>query len=135
MENEYKNIVLFDGVCTLCQSTVQFIIKRDRNKKFVFSSIQSPYAQRTLGSSSIFLDFKSVVYIQEGKYYSMSTAILMILKELGSGWQLLYGFIIIPRPIRDWIYRLIAKYRYRWFGKTNKLCENINPQDLSRIIS
>ncbi len=110
--------LLFDGVCNLCNGFVQFIIKRDKKKQFLFSSLQSPVAVKLLAehmSDTRKLD--SVVLIEQGTMYTKSTAVLRIARQLGGGWPLLYGFIIIPPFIRDGIYDIVAKYRYRIFGK------------------
>lgn len=111
-------VLLFDGVCNLCNSSVQFIIERDPQSKFQFASLQSDIGQELLDhfqANSGSLD--SVVLIKHGKLYSRSSAALQVLKTLGGGWSLLYAFIIIPKPIRDFVYDWIARNRYKWFGK------------------
>lgn len=111
-------IVLFDGVCNLCNSSVQFILKRDKQKKFRFASLQSQKGQEILQRFKLSLtDFNSFVLVEEGRIYTRSTGALRMLRSLGKGWKLLYGFIIIPKFIRDAVYNLIARNRYKWFGK------------------
>ena len=115
---ENKSIILFDGVCNLCNNSVQFIIKRDKKHPFLFTSLQSDAAQElllhfTLKNS----DFDSIILIQNNKVYQKSTAILQISRQLDGLWKLNYGFIIIPKFIRDFVYTIIAKNRYKWFGK------------------
>ncbi|NEW81627.1 MAG: thiol-disulfide oxidoreductase DCC family protein [Mariniphaga sp.] len=118
MNNSEVNIVLFDGVCNLCNKTVKFIIRNDSKAKFRFASVQSESGQLLLGQLGFPLDrFDSLVYISDSKFYVKSTAVLRILRELGRGWQLLYAFVIIPLFLRDGVYNLIAKRRYKWFGK------------------
>ena len=112
-------IVLFDGVCNLCNGSVQFLIKRDREALFRFASLQSETGQKLqadLGMDSQALD--SVILVEDGRWYKESDAALRIARNLPGAWQLLTAFRIIPRPLRDAAYRLIARNRYRWFGKT-----------------
>ncbi|WP_303849809.1 thiol-disulfide oxidoreductase DCC family protein [Apibacter mensalis] len=128
-------IVLFDGVCNLCNSTVQFIIKRDTHNQFKFSSLQSEYGQnflkeRNLDSS----DFKSIIlYEPEVAYYTKSTAALKIAQNLGFPYSLLSVFLLIPSFIRDWIYSLISKYRYHLFGKKDS-CMVPTPENKRKFI-
>ena len=113
-----KHILLFDGVCNLCNGVVQFIIKRDRKGKFKFAALQSESGQellKQLGFSTA--NFDSFVFIKGNKHFIKSTAVLHVLKELGGLWKLLYVFILIPTPIRDFFYNVIAKTRYHIFGK------------------
>ena len=110
--------MLFDGVCNLCNSMVQFIIKRDPKGKFTFASLQSEAGQAILNKSGLPTKyFASLVYIHQSKYYVKSTAVLHVARALGGAWQLLYIFIFIPKPLRDFIYNVIAKTRYKIFGK------------------
>lgn len=115
---ENKSIIFFDGVCNLCNNSVKFIIKRDKHKRFLYASLQSDAAR------DILLQFKiknsnlnSIILLENGKLYQKSTAILKIAKQLNGFWKLNYVFIIIPKFFRDFIYDIIAKNRYKWFGK------------------
>ncbi len=111
-------VILFDGVCNLCNGLVQFIIDRDTDNIFSFGSLQSDGGQAILKSKNLPLDdFDSFVFVRDNKVYVKSTGALEVLKDLGGMWKLLYAFIVIPRPIRDFIYGLIAKHRYSFFGK------------------
>lgn len=113
-----EHILLFDGVCNLCNKLVRFIIKRDQKTKFMFMSLQSVRGQSLLKQFGLPMDdFDSLVYIRDGKYYLKSSAILHILKELKGIWKLFFIFIIIPTFIRDFIYKIIAKTRYKIFGR------------------
>lgn len=113
-----ENIILFDGHCNLCSRLVNFIIKRDKKTKFVLVSLQSASGQSLLKKFGLpGDDFDSVVYIRGDRYYLKSSAILHILKELGGIWKLFFIFIIIPNFIRDFIYKIIAKTRYKIFGR------------------
>ena len=112
------SIVLFDGVCNLCSGTVQFILKRDRAKKFVFASLQGEKGQALLQQYGLSVnEFHSFVFIEDGKAYTRSTGALRVFRKLGGVWKLLYGFIIVPRFIRDAVYNTIARNRYKWYGK------------------
>ena len=118
MSNNEAHILLFDGVCNLCNSIVQFIIKRDPKGKFKFSSLQSESGQALLRQFGLPTnDFDSFVFISGDKYFLKSSAGLHVLKELGGVWKVFFIFIIFPRPLRDFIYNIIAKTRYRIFGK------------------
>jgi predicted DCC family thiol-disulfide oxidoreductase YuxK len=112
-----EKIILFDGICNLCQASVQFIIKRDPKAHFRFASLQSEAGQKLLTKYSISKDINSFVFIAGEKYYTKSSAALMVCKYLQGFWKLLYVFMFVPRPIRDRIYHFIAENRYKWFGK------------------
>jgi len=115
---ENKSIILFDGVCNLCNSSVQFIIKRDKKQQFLYASLQSDAAQSILLQFQLKNnDLNSIILVENGKIYKKSTAILKISKDLNSIWKLSYAFIIIPKFIRDFVYTLVANKRYKWFGK------------------
>jgi len=114
-------IVLFDGVCNLCNGAVNFIIDRDPKKKFLFASLQSAAAKKLLQQYHLpTSNFDSIVLIKEGKVFEKSNAVLEIVRELGKGWSLFYAFKLLPRFTRDPLYNLIARNRYRWFGKSDQ---------------
>lgn len=113
-------IILFDGICNLCNSSVQFVLKHDAKKQFLFASLQSDASRKLL------LQFNyenakmtSIVLIENNKVYDKSTAALRIARKLNPLWNWLYVLIIIPKSIRDFVYDIIAKNRYGWFGKRN----------------
>lgn len=111
-------IILFDGVCNLCNGAVTFIIKRDKNNLFKFATLQRDIAEELLIdklSDKELLD--SIVLIENGKQYTKSSAALRIAKNLSGAYPLLYIFMVIPKFLRDWVYSIIAKNRYKWFGK------------------
>jgi len=113
-----KQIVLFDGVCNLCSRTVTFIAARDKMLKFAYVSLQSPFGQTLLHNFGLpDRDFDTVVYIAGDKYYLRSSAMLHILKDLGGIWSMAYIFIILPPFIRDFVYNIISRTRYRIFGR------------------
>ena len=110
-------VILYDGHCNLCNGAVNFVIKRDRENIFRFASLQSEVGQSMLsGFSGIKQNIDSIVYHEDKNIYLKSTAVLLILKKLGRGWQLLYILIIFPPFVRDPVYDLIARYRKSWFG-------------------
>jgi len=118
MGNNESYILLFDGVCNLCNHIVQFTIKRDLKAKFKFATLQSENGQALLKKFDLPTDgFNTFVFINGNKYFLKSSAGLNVLKELGGVWKLFYAFIIFPKPLRDFIYNIIAKTRYRIFGK------------------
>jgi predicted DCC family thiol-disulfide oxidoreductase YuxK len=134
MNEPAKNIVLFDGVCNLCNGLVRFIIKRDRNGKFKFASLQSEIGQQWLLRFGLAKnEFESFVLIEGDKYYVKSAAALIMLRGLGGIWKVFYVFILVPRPVRDFIYDLIAKSRYRIFGKKN-ICMIPTPELKERFL-
>ena len=114
-------IILFDGVCNLCNRGVQFIIKKDKKKKFLFASLQGKTGQELLKKielpSSV---FNSFILIDGDKIYTRSTAALRIAKQLPGGWKFFYGFMIIPGFIRNAVYNWIARNRYKWFGERDE---------------
>jgi predicted DCC family thiol-disulfide oxidoreductase YuxK len=134
MDEPAKNIVLFDGVCNLCNGLVRFIIKRDRTGKFKFASLQSEIGQQWLQRFGLAKnEFESFVLIRGDKYYLKSAAALKMLRELGGIWKAFYVFIVVPRPVRDFIYDLIAKSRYKIFGKRD-VCMIPTPELKERFL-
>lgn len=116
-----KAVVLFDGVCNLCNGSVQFIIKRDVNNQFQFTALQSKYGQGQLSKLNIPANaLQSIVLIKDDKYYQRSNAVLEIARMLGGFWSAFYVFKIFPTFFRDWIYNIIANNRYRWFGRQDQ---------------
>src|SRR5262245_5974024 len=112
-------IVLFDGVCHLCTSTVQFIIKRDPHGYFMFASLQSAIG-RTLVEGHGFQPeaLDTFVLIEGSSCFTRSDAALRVAKHLSGCWSLGRVLSLIPKPIRDWGYTVIARHRYQWFGRT-----------------
>ena len=118
---DIRPILYFDGVCNLCNNTVQFIIRHDRKKQFLFASLQSDAGRRALkeyshtaaGTGSVLLRYK-------GRYYEQSGATLEVVRLLGGVWRLLYVFVIVPRFVRDGLYKIVARNRYKWFGKKDE---------------
>jgi predicted DCC family thiol-disulfide oxidoreductase YuxK len=111
-------IVLFDGVCNLCSGAVQFIIRRDPEGRFRFASLQSPLGEELLARFGIdprLID--SVILVEGDRWSKESDAALRVARGMSGAWRMLWALRVIPRPLRDGLYRLIARNRYRWFGK------------------
>ncbi len=118
MNAKPKKIILFDGVCNLCNNAVVFIIKRDKKDVFRFAAIQSDEGEKLIKKHNIDTSkTDSIILIENDTYSVKSTAALKIAKHLKGGYPLLYGFIILPAFFRNWVYDIIAKNRYKWFGK------------------
>jgi len=116
-----KKVILFDGVCNLCNKWVKFVLQRDSKRAFVFTSLQSGSAEKLLREFNLRPDhFDSVILIEQSGYYIKSTASLRILSNLGSMWPLLSIFILVPQGWRDKVYDYVATNRYRWFGKSEQ---------------
>ena len=117
MEKNYK-IILFDGVCNLCNSSVNFVIKKDKKEVFRFAALQSEIGQKYISKFKIDpSQTDSIVLIDGDKHYIKSSAALTIAKYLKGGYPLFYAFMIVPNFIRNWVYDYVAKNRYRWYGK------------------
>jgi len=115
------NIVLFDGICNLCNHIVDFLIDRDSKKRFRFASLQSDIGQKIVKKFNLAtIEVYTIILVEGEKCYTKSTAVLRIAKMLKAPWPILFGFIIIPRFFRDALYNIISKRRYRWFGKMDK---------------
>lgn len=113
-----SKIVLFDGICNLCNSSVQLIIENDSKNLFQFASLQSDFGQKFLQENNLPDDaFKSIVLIDGEKFYTKSEAALRIGKELDGLYKVLRIFLWTPKFIRDFVYDYIAKNRYKWYGK------------------
>ena len=115
---QHSSVILFDGVCNLCNGFVTFVIARDPAGRFQFGPLQSSAAQCLLGSIDSREEWPdSMVLVENGRAWTRSAAALRIARGLSFPWPLAYVFVVVPRPLRDWIYNLVARNRYRWFGK------------------
>lgn len=129
-------VVLFDGACNLCNAAVSFIIDRDPAARFRFASLQSEAGRALLarhGRSASGVTPDTVILEQEGRLYERSDAVLRIARGLRGAWKIFYVFIVVPRPLRDLLYRLVARYRYRWFGQ-REVCRVPTPELRTRFL-
>jgi len=128
------SVVLFDGVCNMCNSFVNFVLQRDSNVRFRFASLQSPYGLATLAKLGLPNDLSTVVLVEpDGTYSLKSSAILKITENLTFPWYLGSYFLWIPTPVRDLGYWGVATSRYYLFGQSS-VC-NYNPQWRDRFLS
>ncbi len=128
-------VVLFDGVCNLCNGAVNFIIDRDPGSHFRFAALQSEQAAALLAPLGRVpeVEPQSFILVEDGKVYERSTAALRIARRMRGGWKLLYAFMVVPRPLRDAVYRLVARNRYRMFGKAES-CRMPTPELRARFL-
>lgn len=126
-------IVLFDGVCNFCNGAVNFIIRNDPHKRFRFAPLQSEVGQQLRAKFEICDDVDSIILVEDDKVFMHSAAALRVARGLGGIWSLGYAFIIIPAFIRDWFYKLFAKYRYKLFGKKD-VCMMPTPDVRERFL-
>lgn len=112
-------IVFFDGVCNLCQGSVRYLIKHDKKGVLKFASLQGNYAKDFVNETEI-QSMQSIMFFDGKMLYKKSTAVLKLSRLLGGWHQLLQLGYILPRFVRDWLYNIVAKNRYRWFGKKDQ---------------
>lgn len=129
-----RKIVLFDGECNFCNQSVQFIIKRDPNARVGFASLQSDIGSKLLNKYNVQIDIDAIVLIDNNRAYVKSSAALRICKNLRGLWKLFYICLIIPKPIRDYVYHIIANNRYKWFGVANS-CALPTPEESKRFLT
>jgi len=132
--NEQNPIILFDGYCNLCNSWIDFIIKRDKSKIFKFAAISSESGKEILKNYTVETEgIDSIILIENEKCYTKSSATLEITKRLSGIWPALYVLMILPKYFRDFIYDFIAKNRYRIFGRKES-CRLPSPAEKERFI-
>ncbi len=132
--NEKQKIILFDGVCNLCNGAVTYIIKRDKKNVFKFATLQSETGQELVSKFKIdTLKVDSIILIDGDKHYEKSTAALHIAKQLSGAYPLLFGFMIVPKFLRNAVYDYVARNRYKWFGKKES-CMIPTPELKSKFI-
>ncbi|MFI5221006.1 MAG: thiol-disulfide oxidoreductase DCC family protein [Bacteroidia bacterium] len=126
---EKSPLLFYDGICGLCNRSVQFVIRHDKKRTFRFIPLQSDEAKKFLSlklpansklSQRSDISSDTLILLDNEKIFYRSTAVLKIFKQLGGVWQLFYIFIFIPEFLRDAVYNFIARNRYRWFGKENE---------------
>ena len=134
MERQEHPVILFDGVCNLCNFAVDFVIRRDPEARFRFASLQDDFGQHILRENGLpSSELSTFVLVEQGQIYTKSTAALLVARHLGAPWPVTQIFLIIPRPIRDWVYGLIANNRYRLFGK-RETCRLPSPEEKARFL-
>lgn len=128
-------VLLFDGVCNLCNAAVQWVLKRDRRAVFRFAALQSETGQRLLREANLPPAQLDTVVLADadGRIFTRSDAALEIVRRLGGGWRLLYGFKIVPRFLRDAMYNWVARNRFRWFGRREE-CLLPRPEWRARFV-
>lgn len=127
-------VIVFDGYCALCSGFVNALLRLDRRRRFYFAALQSPAGQELLHAAGLPPHHSEwIMLIQKGRSYGRSAAVLRIARGLGLPWSLLYGFWLIPRPLRDAAYGVIARNRYRWFGK-RETCRVATDKERERFL-
>ncbi|MBK7939031.1 MAG: thiol-disulfide oxidoreductase DCC family protein [Lewinellaceae bacterium] len=127
-------VLLFDGVCNLCNASVQWVLKRDKNAVFRFAALQSATGRALLRSAGLSPEnFDSVVLFDGDRVFTRSDAALEIARRMGGFWSWLAVFRVVPRPLRNAVYDWIARRRYRWFGKTES-CMIPQPEWADRFV-
>lgn len=122
-----KAVILFDGICSLCTWSVQFIINHDSQHHFKFTPLQSVEGRRLIADHDVPIEtIDSIILIEDSRYLIRSSAAIRILQQLPGWWSLITLLTIIPQPIRDWCYDLIARNRYNWFGEINTCALPLN---------
>jgi predicted DCC family thiol-disulfide oxidoreductase YuxK len=129
-----QKIILFDGVCNFCDSSVQFILNRDKKEVFSFAALANDTGKELLSRYGLPENIESMVLIDCGKIYLKSSAALRIASRLKGAWKLAAVLLIVPRPFRDFFYDQIAKRRYQWFGEKTS-CPIPPPEVRKRFLS
>lgn len=132
---ESRGIILFDGVCNLCNGAVNFVIKRDKKSVFKFAAIQSEEAKNLMMEGDFQSeDLKTFILLLNERFYTKSTAALKVCRYLSGLWPMLYWFMIVPKFIRDFIYNIISRNRYKWFGRKES-CMIPTPEFQSKFLN
>jgi len=131
-ENNNNHIVFFDGVCNLCNTTIDFLVRNDKKRVFRYSPLQGETAQKLLPVEYA-SDLSGMAYYKQGKIHLKSSAALMIANDLGGIYKLLMAFWIVPRFIRDGVYNWVARNRYKWYGKKES-CRLPTPEERSLFL-
>jgi predicted DCC family thiol-disulfide oxidoreductase YuxK len=132
VSENHPRVILFDGICGLCNAWVDFILKRDPKGSFRFAPLQGEYASQVAPEQ--ISELKSIVYICHGRKYTKSGAVLRILRDLGGIWQVCWVFWLIPFFIRDFFYSIVASNRYRIFGQ-KETCRIPSAGEKERFLS
>ncbi len=135
MDTDFKfPVILFDGVCNLCNASVQWVLKRDKNGVFRFAALQSETGQRLLDRFGLSQEtFDTIVLVDGDRIFTRSDAVLELVRRLRFPWSWLYIFHWMPAPLRNGLYTFIARNRYRWFGRQNE-CWLPRPEWKARFV-
>ena len=133
--DQLEPILFFDGVCGLCNRFVDLLLKADSRDRFRYAPLQGDTAQRMLGlrDQAQAGDPHSFVFLEKDKRYEQSEAVLLALRRLGGAWRLIAMLYVFPRPLRDFVYRIVARNRYRWFGRRDE-CRLPTPEERDRFL-
>ncbi len=126
-------VLLYDGDCALCNRSVQFILDRDSRGAIHFASLASPVGRELLARHGVAPGLDSVVFVEDGRAYTRSAAVLRIVRRLGGAWPLLSIGALVPRFLRDRLYDFVAARRYRWFGRA-EACRLLTPDVRHRFL-
>lgn len=127
MNYSEESIVYFDGVCGLCNTSVDWFMRRNKRKRLKFAALQGSTAQDQLKVDPD-QEFDTIIFADRGEIHHRSTAIIKMCVRLGGGWVLMYGLMVFPRFIRDFVYNIVARNRYKWFGKKDS-CRMPTPEE------
>ncbi len=127
-----KKIVFFDGVCGLCNKSVDWLIRRDKNQHLLFSPLQGETAKILL-SEEVRNELSTFVFLRNGTLLNRSDAALATLKDIGGGWKIFYVLTLIPLSFRNWIYNWVSRNRYKWFGK-KETCRIPSKEERKRFL-
>lgn len=126
-------VFIFDNVCVLCSGGAAFLMKHDVSGKVAFTSAQDRLGQALCNHYELDWD-ESYLFIRNGRPFTKSSGYFELAKALGGFWRLGLVFQIVPRPIRDWLYDMVARNRYKWFGKTENACALLSEEQRSRLL-
>jgi len=132
--SEGSAIILYDGVCNLCNASVRFVLARDHNDFFRFASLQSEAGRKLATKYNLTTDLSTFFLIEGGKTYERSDAWLETMRLLGWPWSASYGLRIVPRSVRNWVYDVVGRNRYRWFGRQES-CPAPKPESQWKFLS
>lgn len=128
-------ILFFDGYCSLCNGLVDRLMRWDRGGRLKFASLQGKTAKKELPADRIrTADPETVIYLRDGQLFDRSTAILMVAKDLGGLWTISTLFFLVPRIVRDWVYKFVARIRYPVFGRRDT-CRVPTPEERDRLLA
>ncbi len=129
----FMKIVFFDGHCSLCNGLVDWLIRHDQRAQLTFASLQGQTARQTFHLELHQTDFDTLIYLRGTQRFERSTAVLSVLEDLGGAWKLVAVFYLVPRALRDVVYRFIARNRYRFFRRRDS-CRVPTPDDAQRLL-